>query len=70
MDEEINEDICGLCGRSGADKMAVWTGGGVYWPGESPSNTEFVHASCEHEERCRAHARLSQSERDAFVRTL
>lgn len=27
----VGEDICGLCGQPGADKMALWTGGGV-WP--------------------------------------
>ena len=46
-----DEDICGLCGEPGADKMASWTGGGQYWPGETVSETEMVHQSCEQEER-------------------
>jgi hypothetical protein len=62
-----NEDICGLCGEPGADKMAAWTGGGVYWPGEQIPETEFVHDSCEREERKRAHAALSQPERDEVL---
>lgn len=63
-----DQDICGLCGEPGADKMARWTGGGVYWPGEEPSASEFVHAYCEHEEQRRAHAELSQDQRDEVLR--
>lgn len=66
----LMEDICGLCGKPGADKMAMWTGGGIYWPGEEIPETEFVHQSCEQEETIRAHAALSQSERDAVLRGL
>lgn len=62
-----DEDICGLCGEPGTDKMAGWTGGGKYWPGEQASETQFVHASCEVEERRRAHAALTQPERDEFL---
>lgn len=62
------EDVCGLCGEPGADKMAMWTGGGVYWPGETVPETKFVHQECEQEERRRAHAILSQDERDAVLR--
>ena len=62
------EDICGLCGLGGADKMAMWTGGGIYWPGETRPETEFVHAECEMEETKRAHAALSQPQRDAVIR--
>lgn len=68
--EEEQEDVCGLCGEPGADKMACWTGGGVYWPGETMPDTEFVHQSCEQEERHRAHAALSDSERAAFLRSI
>ena len=63
-----DEDICGLCGEPGADKMAMWTGGGVYWPGETVPDAEFVHQECEQEETRRAHALLSQDERDAVLR--
>lgn len=70
MADSEQEDICGLCGEPGADKMAAWTGGGVCWPGEQRPDTEFVHSECESEERTRAHAELSQDERDAFLRTI
>lgn len=63
------DDICGLCGKAGADKMALWTGGGVYWPGERRPETEMVHAECEHAETARAHAALSQDQRDAVIRS-
>jgi len=39
-----DEDICGYCGEPGADKMALWTGGGLYWPGEYVPETELVHS--------------------------
>lgn len=45
------EDICGLCGLSGADKIRH----PIHWPTEQIPNTEFVHASCEDEECRRAH---------------
>lgn len=69
-DEQQNEDICGYCGEPGADKYAYWTGGGVYWPGEFIPETELVHADCEREEQRRAHAALSQKERDAVLRSV
>lgn len=62
-----NEDICGLCGKPGADKMALWTGGGLYWPGEIRPDSELVHHECEREETERAHAELSDSERRVFL---
>ena len=65
---EKDDDICGLCGEPGADKMALWTGGGVYWLGETVPETELVHAECEQEETKRAHAELSQPQRDAVLR--
>jgi hypothetical protein len=64
------EDICGLCGLPGADKMARWTGGGVYWPGEIRPETEVVHAECEHMETARAHAALSPKQREAIIHRL
>jgi len=69
-DEPEAEDICGLCGEPGADKMALWTGGGVYWPGERIPDTEMVHQECEQEETRRAHAALSQDQRDAVLRSV
>lgn len=68
--EEEVEDICGLCGEPGADKMAAWTGGGVLWPGEAMPDTEFVHQACEQEECRRAHAALSDAQREEFLRTI
>ena len=67
---EPNDDICGLCGESGADKMALWTGGGLYWPGETVPDSEYVHQECEQEETERAHSELSQEERDEVLRNI
>ena len=64
----MSEDICGLCGKPGADKMALWTGGGQYWPGEEIPETEVVHQECEEEETRRAHALLTQDQRDEVLR--
>lgn len=64
------DDICGLCGERGADKMALWTGGGVYWPGEQRPDTEMVHQDCERAETIRAHAALPQDQRDAVLRSV
>ena len=72
-DEEVeavrgddSEDICGFCGEPGADKMPH----PVHWPGEGEAGTECVHAECEQEECRRAHAALSQRQRESFLRTL
>ena len=40
-----NEDACGLCGEAGADKMAKWTGGGVYWPDEEQPRWSIRNAN-------------------------
>lgn len=63
-------DICGYCGESGADKMALWTGGGLYWPGEYKPDTELVHQSCEQEETKRAHSELTQEQRNSFLHSI
>ena len=65
-----DDDICGLCGQAGADKVALWTGGGIYWPGEERPDTERVHAECEDRETRRAHAALTQPQRDAVLRSV
>ena len=65
---DSDDDICGICGEPGADKMALWTGGGIYWPGEFVPETEYVHQECEQEEQRRAHAALTQEQRDAVLR--
>lgn len=57
-------DICGLCGLPGADKFAH----PVHWPGEQIPDSILVHAECESAECRRAHAALSDGERQAFLR--
>lgn len=60
------EDLCGLCGKPGADKVAHPN----YWPGERRPTGPLVHAACEDEECRRAHAELSDAERAAFLRSI
>ena len=68
MEEAVTdpEDICGLCGEPGADKVPH----PVHWPGEREPDTELVHAACESEECRRAHAKLSDRERESFLRSI
>ena len=61
-----SDDICGLCGKPGADKYAH----PVHWPGERVPDGPFVHAECEDEECRRAHAELSDRQRESFLRSL
>ena len=61
-----DEDVCGLCGKPGADKFAH----SVHWPGERKSDGLLVHKECEDKECGRAHAVLSDDEREAFLRGL
>jgi len=65
-DAEEAEDVCGLCGLPGADKFPRQE----HWPGEQIPGTELVHASCEAEECARAHAALTDKQREDFLRTL
>lgn len=44
MNEE--EDICGLCGLPGADKIPH----SIRWPAERAPDMPFVHAECERAE--------------------
>jgi hypothetical protein len=46
-----NEDICGLCGLPGADKIPH----PIRWPGERRTETDLVHTECEKEECSRSH---------------
>jgi hypothetical protein len=65
-EEADEETICGLCGEPGADKTPHPT----YWPGEHRPDRDMVHAECE-QEACRvAHAALSDSQREAFLRDI
>lgn len=61
-----DDDICGLCGQRGADKIPH----PIRWPGERAPDGDLVHASCENEECGRAHAELSDKERDEFLRSI
>ncbi len=45
MEENIG-DICGLCGKSGADKMHH----PCHWPTEREPKTKYVHSECEKHE--------------------
>ena len=60
------EDICGFCGKPGADKIPH----PVRWPGEQSPGTELVHAECENAECERAHAALTDEQRRQFLGTL
>lgn len=64
--EPENEDICGLCGEPGADKIPH----PEHWPGEQVPDTELVHQECEREECRRAHAALSEEQRRAVIRSI
>ena len=67
MDEGLkasDEDICGLCGKPGADKYHH----PVHWPDEQIPDGPLVHATCEEEECKRAHSLLSDREREQFLK--
>ena len=59
-----DDDICGFCGLSGADKIPH----PVRWPGEQNPNSESVHAECEREECSRAHREFYNRVGDRGVR--
>lgn len=61
-----DEDICGFCGLPGADKVPH----PLRWPGEESAGTELVHADCEQDECKRAHAALTDRQREAFLRSI
>jgi hypothetical protein len=61
-----DEDICGFCGKPGADKIPH----PVLRPGENRAGTELVHAECENEECNRAHSLLSDKQREEFLRNI
>ena len=60
------DDLCGLCGEPGADKIPH----PIYWPGEQKPNRRLVHASCEATACALAHAALTKHQRCAFLRSL
>lgn len=61
---EQDEDICGFCGLSGADKVPH----PIRWPGENSAGTKFVHAACEDAECQRAYALLTDNQYYEFLR--
>lgn len=64
LEVKQSENICGLCGKPGADKIPH----PIHWPGERVPDTEYVHADCESEECGRAHAALTDDQRKAFLK--
>ena len=60
------EDICGLCGGPGADKLAH----PIHWPGEQVPDGPMVHSECEDAECRRAHALLTPEQRDRFLKQI
>ena len=66
MQDDDEQDICGLCGMPGADKIPH----PEHWPGERIPDTGFVHAECEAAECARAHAALSPKQRADVLRRI
>ena len=60
------DDICGFCHQPGADKIPH----PARWPGEESAGASLVHAACEDEECRRAHAALTDPQREAFLRAV
>jgi hypothetical protein len=62
----IEEDICGLCGKPGADKIAH----PIHWPGEQIPDGKYVHSECEDAACKEAHELLTDKQRESFLRNL
>ncbi len=62
--EDEAEDICGLCGKSGADKVHH----PCYWPTELKPGTKNVHSECEQEECKWAYAEFYREVGDEGIR--
>lgn len=60
------QQICGFCGLPDANKFPH----PVRWPGEESAGSKLVHDTCEDLECRRAHALLSDREREEFLRCL
>lgn len=65
LDDEP-DDICGLCGQPGADKIPH----PYRWPGERLPDMPYVHSECEDEEATRAMRDLSPTERRRYLDSL
>jgi hypothetical protein len=61
-----DEDVCGLCGGPDPGKIPHLG----HWPGERIPDTQLVHADCEREECTRAHACLTESQRERVIRNI
>ena len=59
LTEDASSDVCGLCGRGGADVRPM----ADRWPGQRDPGTPFVHLDCEDREADRAMRALSPDER-------
>ena len=59
-----DEDICGLCGLPGADKIPH----PIRWPDDQNPGTPYVHAECEREECARASALCQGKARREFLK--
>lgn len=60
------EDICGLCGNMGADKIPH----AKHWPGERIPDTWLVHSDCEAEECHRAYLLMTDKQRHDFLKNI
>lgn len=60
------EDICGLCGKPGADKIPH----PIHWPGEHISANPFVHSECEAEAALAAMEAMTDEQRERFLDSL
>jgi hypothetical protein len=66
LDADVESDICGLCGKPGADKYAH----PMHWPGEQIPDGPLVHAACESDECQRAHLALTPTQRERVLRSI
>lgn len=63
-------DTCGLCGQPILDADESKYHHPIHWPGERVPDSPIVHVECEMEECERAHAALSDQQREAFLKSL
>ena len=66
IESALDEDVCGLCGQPGADKIPH----PEHWPGERLPESDLVHADCERVECMRAHACLTDEQRLTRLRII
>lgn len=63
--DDCETDICGLCGKPGADKAPCQ----YRWPGERLPNTSRVHEHCENAETSRAMLAMTPVERRRYLQS-